>query len=48
MQIGYKFNVKGKIYFERCTCYTSQIANLLGLDNPIPMIFNLKSLQKIF
>lgn len=48
MQIGHKFICKDKTYSENCICYESQIANILDLDNDIPMIFNLKSLQKIF
>ena len=48
MQIGHKFVYKDKIYSERCTCYTSQLATILELDHYEPLVFNLKSLQKTF
>lgn len=48
MKIGHKFNKNDYIYSEYCTCYHSQVADILNLDNNIPMVFNLKSMQKIF
>jgi hypothetical protein len=48
MQIGHKFVYKDKTYYERTSCYASQLATILELDHYAPMTFNLKSFQKTF